>query len=303
MNDWMAKAAGSGAFLLLLHHVEVLAMPIDLQLVINPTQICRDVETCANANSRLFEVETDAVWAQAGIDVDFLPMQSFIAPADFSLNYSDLDRAIYDTRFGPPPFAPIIGFGENWFDTAPGNSNDPQVVDLWFLDSLNLLGLTARGIADGYVDTVACNADGQYPDCADEYSVRTGNLILTDAVFGPPTANLVLAHEIGHVLGLHHPDLALSPFYDPVSIPSFLQYYGPDNLMNSDAFLRSSDLSEIAPLGSTGTLVAAQIDRARQSSFLRPLQALPASVPVPSTLLLLVLGLFAIRPGRTLNRS
>jgi len=81
-------------------------MPIDLQLVSNPIQICFDESTCANSTLQNFEAERSAIWAQAGIDIHFPPFQTSTSPADYELNISQLDRTISDTRFGPSSFAP-----------------------------------------------------------------------------------------------------------------------------------------------------------------------------------------------------
>jgi len=50
------------------------AVAATLALTIQPYQICDDDGTnCANSAKSLFEAEGDKIWAQAGIDLIFLP--------------------------------------------------------------------------------------------------------------------------------------------------------------------------------------------------------------------------------------
>ena len=59
---------------LLLSSMQLQALMITHRLVINPIQVCDDLGTiCANPSLELFEAETDAIWMQAGIDIEFLP--------------------------------------------------------------------------------------------------------------------------------------------------------------------------------------------------------------------------------------
>lgn len=274
------------------------SMPIDFRLMINPIQICLDTSTCANPSMRLFEEETDAVWSQAGIDIEFLPFQSFVSSGDYDLAFDDLDAGIY----GPGSLftRPLLGYGDNWFDDAPGHTDDRRIVDLWFLGSIDggFTGFNIEGVADGYIDQIACRQARDFPACGDYWVNDQGHIAITEAIFDPSllVSNLTLAHEIGHVLDLPHPDLSLGTFTAGI-LPTWARnsYYGTNNLMNSDGSFVTEDVAQIG--SELGVLHPEQIAIARQSSFLIPIDSV--AVPVPSSVALMLVGLltFRSRPG------
>ena len=102
------------------------AMPIDLQLVIQPIQVCNnDGSNCSNSGLELFEAVGDKIWSQAGIDLHFLSFQT--------LNSTALNTLNMDTEFG---------------GAAPGN-----VIRLLFVDTITDCGGPGGGIFGcGYID-------------------------------------------------------------------------------------------------------------------------------------------------------
>lgn len=97
-------------------------------LTVQPIQVCLEDNpltspddeslTCANAARQLFEPETDKIWAQAGVDVEYLP---WVTHYDTSL--FDVDSAEVDMLFGTGGL-------------AHGASSTPGVISMWFVGTL-----------------------------------------------------------------------------------------------------------------------------------------------------------------------
>lgn len=284
---------------------------IDLQLVINPIQICSTTR-CANPGLETAEAITDKVWAQAGIDIHFLEFSSFVSPADFSVSLFEFDRIEPILRPGGGPFD-IIGYREkdSWYDTAPGATDNINIVDLWFIDSItggpfpNGIG----GVADAHVDLDCFIGWLQGTEFCGREGWTWGNNIAV-AQGAADARSLTIAHEIGHVLGLFHPDQP-RPLTEDRSSGFPGGFSPPNNLMDSAGGGLAS-LGDIAPdglgfgqlldverYGSFG--VGSQIATARASPFLIPLAV--AQVPIPSTGLLLAACLFLLPFHRARQES
>jgi len=91
---------------------KVSAIPL-LIIDLQPIQVCLDNGTgCANSALELFEAEGDKIWAQAGIDLNFL---SWIIE-------DDTDK-LDETNFGDL-----------------GANADPNILNIWFIESLSDCG-------------------------------------------------------------------------------------------------------------------------------------------------------------------
>jgi hypothetical protein len=90
------------------------------QLTVQPIQVCQDDGAgCANAARQLYEPETDKIWAQAGIDVEFLPWVSYYE-TDFLAVTSgaELENLMFGSGHGESGTAGVISM---WFvNTLPG---------------------------------------------------------------------------------------------------------------------------------------------------------------------------------------
>jgi hypothetical protein len=72
------RAVALAALAILLSAGSASALPIQWRLDINPIRVCDDAGvSCANTDLTLWEAEADKLWAQAGIDVQFLSVKQW----------------------------------------------------------------------------------------------------------------------------------------------------------------------------------------------------------------------------------
>ncbi|MEO0756135.1 MAG: zinc-dependent metalloprotease family protein [Cyanobacteria bacterium J06648_16] len=193
------------------------------QLLIQPIQVCNDTGGgCAQVE--FFQAVVAKAWAQAGIQVTFLPLNQ--------LNDSSyLD--VTDSEFSDLSFSGSAGS----FGRHPSSTRDSGPINLWFVDTIN--GSTSGSVQYG-------NA----------WVGANGVLISDDALtFGTSGRIDVVAHEIGHNLGLRHSTLGAG---------------GANNLMSAGSVRAiPSTVDDIFPDGAQlSQLTDAQVDRARSSGLL-----------------------------------
>jgi len=194
------------------------------QLVIQPIQVCDNAGgNCAQVE--FFQAVVDKVWAQAGIQVTFLPVNQLNNSA-----YLDVS----DSEFRDLAFSGSAGA----FGRHPLSTRDTGPINLWFVDDINSTSGTGRiQYGSAWID-----ANG----------ILVSDDILTFGVNGRID---VIAHEIGHNLGLRHTTLGAG---------------GANNILtdgNNRAIPNS--VNDIVPDGAMlSQLTSAQINRARSSSLL-----------------------------------
>lgn len=174
---------------------------------IQPIQICDDDgNNCATTG--FFEAETDKIWAQAGIDVRFLPIQTIDNTDWLDVNYaSPLTQEPKD----------IMAFGRD-------NINDSDAtlaINMFFVDTMT--GLFGLGCGGDLFSTFCTNLVGIF---------ITGGVFTFNSNIGRLDT---IAHEIGHVLELPHIGGAsnLMATGGTRTVPGSINDINPDGLMLS----------------------------------------------------------------------
>ena len=162
------------------------AVAAPFTVTVKPIQICNDAGTdCGNSAMTLFEAEGDKIWAQAGIDLNFLPWAQ-INETDY-LNVDIGNAAVIAAEAQT-----VMTAG-----TAINNTAVTLAINMFFAPLLdNDTGLFGLGCG-GPVFAGFCN---------NQVGVFIGDNVFA---FGGGVGRLdTIAHELGHVLNLQHTNVA-----------------------------------------------------------------------------------------------
>ncbi|MEM9906940.1 MAG: zinc-dependent metalloprotease family protein [Cyanobacteria bacterium P01_D01_bin.44] len=198
------------------------------QLVIQPIRVCDDSGgQCAQTG--FFDAVTQKLWDQAGLEVTFLPINQLNDSTYLSVS----PGAGSNSEFSELSFSG----GRGAFGRHPSSDRDSGPINLWFVDTIE--------VGSGLV---------QYGNAW----VGSNGVLISDDIFdfnnGAGRID-VIAHEVGHNLGLRHSTLGA----------------GPANNLMSDGRSRAipGTIDDIYPDGARlGQLTNDQIREARSSGFL-----------------------------------
>ena len=168
------------AALMLVSSLPAWASP--LTLTVKPIQICDNAgTTCGNAAQTLFEAEGDKIWAQAGIDLNFLSWGQIN-------NSSYLDVSIGSGAVIDAEAQAIMTAGIAINDTSVTNA-----INVFFAQSLDSdPGFFGNGCGGPVFAGFCNNQVGVF--IADNVFSYNGGVGRLDTI----------AHELGHVLNLQH---------------------------------------------------------------------------------------------------
>ena len=207
----------------------------ELVLQVQPIQVCDD-DGIVCAQVEFFEAVADKIWSQANIDIEFLPLNQL---NDTTYLTTDTDE-----------FSDMSFSGDDGdFGRHPDSSRTDGPLNLWFVDVIQ----TSAGLIQFGNAWIGLN----------------GMLVSDDILdFNNGAGRIdVIAHELGHNLGLRHSTFGAGP---------------ANNLMSSGARRTiPSSIDNIFPDGDRlSQLTPEQIDRARSSSFLTTSAGDSAPLPI-----------------------
>jgi len=183
MNSYM-RGLVFGAALVFTSSVPAWAVPFTVS--VKPIHICSDTGTgCGDSAETLFEAAGDKIWAQAGIDLVFLPWAQ--------INETDyLDITIGSGAVIDPEAQAVMTAG-----TGINNTAVTLAINMFFAPTLDSdPGLFGLGCGGPVFATFCNNQVGVF--IADNVFSFNGGVGRLDTI----------AHELGHVLNLEHTAVA-----------------------------------------------------------------------------------------------
>lgn len=247
-------------------------------LYFQPIQVCDDLGGGCAA-SGYFQDETNKIWAQAGIEINFLDTVQIHNTGFLNVSTSGHPGSLLN-----PPTTPSFLDLQSAGKTAVNDWDSSGIINLFFTEYLNeYVGDPGVFSAFGW----ACGGGSATPICGSSPAI-----FVSERVFNESRTDTI-AHEIGHMLGLFHTGHDFSVI---TTEPS-------DNLMTGGGGRQTpTSLADIAPSGNQlSKLSELQIDRALGSDYLTKAVVFPSPIPAPSPMLLIGLGLVFLRMRRHIS--
>jgi len=218
---------------------------IDKRVTIQPIVMrSTDGSIAANPQVEIFEAETDKIWAQAGIDFEFLPVVYY----DNNL-YTNVSTDIFE----PNSFYSLA------LDPGHRQSANPLVINLWFVRTIDG-SATASGYSLQSKDNFGTLIERNGVSIADPAFAYGGGAGMRD----------IFAYEVGRNLGLDNGTPGASS--------------DPNNLMKSSGPYPTSITNIYPDGAAYGHLTSEQVAMARRFSFAVSLPAAQQySYPPPAT--------------------
>jgi len=269
IDSWLQNMVMRGIVLILLGGLSLLCSSVvqATPLYFQPIQVCDDSGSDCAA-SGYFQPETHKIWAQAGIDINFLDVVQIHDSSFLNVSTSGHPGAV-----GAPRYLDLLNAGK----TAINDWESSGIINLFFTEYLNeYIGDPGTYSAYGW----ACGGGLATPVCQSSPAVFVSERVFTENRID------TIAHEIGHMLGLLHTDIDPEFLIEPA-----------DNLMSTGSGRQiPTSLADIAPDGAgLSKLAASQIQTALGSEYLTKEVVFPSSIPAPSPMLLMGLGLLVLR--------
>lgn len=205
------------------------AQAISFQVFIQPVQVCMDDATgCAQVG--FFEDETDKIWAQADLDMQFLPT--------LQLNETDF----LSISLGANEHVDLYVAG----NAIAGDPATTMAINMYFVDDITNGPGTTYGLG--------CGAAVFATFCGNETGVIIADEVFT---FNGGVGRLdTIAHEVGHVLGLTHDGFGAGG--------------GENLMTAGSSRIVPSTIDDIAPDGANlDQLTLAQLDEALSSAYVK----------------------------------